>query len=127
MAQALTELGLEPEQILCSDARRTTETAERMNATREEPWPVTFKSGLYLPEVTTLVSLLASRSSAMNTVMVLSHNPGCEGVVRWLSGASETMTTANIAVLTARAAAWGDLLDEPRQWTLTRVLRPRGR
>jgi len=110
----LAREGYLPDQLLCSTARRTRETWERIAA--RLPGPAagsTFLPELYLAAPDVLLAAL--HRAARPSVMILAHNPGCGLAARALaahppqSAAFARYPTAATAVLTFDAAAWGEV------------------
>ncbi len=71
----LASRGLEPEEVLCSTARRTRETWEAVASAVIETRPeVQFIDDLYQASPETLLAVL--RRASAPTVMLIAHNPG---------------------------------------------------
>lgn len=75
MRQAMRDLGLEPDVVLVSTARRTRETLEML-----EPWDQTPlvepMDSLYLAPPTVLLDALHAVADTARSVLVVGHNPG---------------------------------------------------
>jgi phosphohistidine phosphatase len=89
VAGVLHRLGLDPDLVIVSDARRTQETAEAVftnlgskPATRLEP-------KLYEASPNTILSVIADAGGAAQHLMVVGHNPGLGEAARKLSGSGE--------------------------------------
>ena len=123
VAHRLTELGWQPQYLLSSDARRTRETAKLMLGEWEDGIEVTFLGSLYLAGPKDLESALPSVSDEVESLAVIGHNPGWEGVVLRLSGVDVTMKTATAALLRAECESWADAFGT--EWTLEEVLYPK--
>ncbi len=63
-----------PEVILCSDAARTTETAERIMLKLPESPQIRFSRDLYLAEPETMLAMAAKETAGV--VAMIGHNPG---------------------------------------------------
>ncbi|MDO5613609.1 MAG: histidine phosphatase family protein [Paracoccus sp. (in: a-proteobacteria)] len=71
----LASRGYEPEEVLCSSARRTQETWERVALAAMEVRPLLrIEKGLYHASPDKMLSIL--RTATQPTVMMLGHNPG---------------------------------------------------
>lgn len=85
MRQAMRDLGLEPDVILVSSARRTRETLELL-----EPWEATpiveHLDSLYLAPPPTLLEALHAVADTARSVMVVGHNPGLHELALSLIG-----------------------------------------
>ena len=93
MRDAMVGLGLCPDLVLVSTARRTRETAAAL-----EPWPdtplVDHVDALYLASAPTLLSTLQSTAETVRSVLLVGHNPGLHELALALVGA-HAMTLAN--------------------------------
>lgn len=70
----LASRGYDPEEVLCSTARRTEETWERIASAVFETRPVLrMEPALYQADPGRMLEVL--RSATMNTVMMIGHNP----------------------------------------------------
>lgn len=84
MRQAIRDLGLEPDVILVSTARRTRETLALL-----EPWDETplleARDSLYLAPSAILLDALHGVADTARSVMVVGHNPGLHELALSLS------------------------------------------
>lgn len=85
MRREMKELGLAPDLILVSTARRTMQTLEAL-----EPWddtPLIEPSDqLYLATRTQILAVLNAVTETVRAVMVIGHNPGLEELATALAG-----------------------------------------
>jgi phosphohistidine phosphatase len=85
MRQAMRDLGLAPDVILVSTARRTMETLEAL-----EPWDDTPliepMDSLYLANPMQLSAALHGVAETVRSVLVIGHNPGLHDLALSLSG-----------------------------------------
>jgi phosphohistidine phosphatase len=114
-----------PDYVLASDAERTQETVAWLNETWGGGRPTSVLAQLYLPGVGDMLKAIAEAPEEARTLLLVSHNPGCEEVVAWLTGQQVPMTTANVARLVAPAARWGAFVSRPGSAMLAGHLRPR--
>lgn len=70
----LNEVGLCPDQVLCSSAQRTRETWERIAKQLDTSPKADYLDELYLPLPQTMLEVL--RGATGKRVMMLAHNPG---------------------------------------------------
>jgi phosphohistidine phosphatase len=134
MRRAMHELGLEPDVVLVSSARRTLQTMEAL-----EPWQDTPliepMDGLYLVSAAQMLQVLHRVAETARSVLLLAHNPGLHDLALLLAGpqamASGTPLTRNLAegyptgalAEFAVAGPWRTLDEGGGQ--LLRFLRPR--
>lgn len=86
MARAMRDLGLAPDLVLVSSARRTLQTLESF-----EPWDdaplVEPMDRLYLADPRTLLSVLRETAETVRSVLLIGHNPGLHELAMTLAGA----------------------------------------
>ncbi len=85
MRQAMRELGLAPDVVLVSTARRTMETLELL-----EPWDdaplIEPLDSLYLANPMQLTAALHSVAETVRSVLLIGHNPGLHDLALTLAG-----------------------------------------
>ena len=93
MRTAMAALGLSPDLILVSTAKRTLQTLEAL-----EPWPETPliepMDGLYLASAATLLSTVQDTAETVRSLLIVGHNPGLHDLAVQLIGA-HAMTFGN--------------------------------
>ena len=93
MKKAMDNLGLVPDQVLVSTARRTLETLDAL-----EPWPerplVDPVESLYLAPVPVLLATVQGVAETVRSLLVIGHNPGLHELALLLVGA-HGMTPGN--------------------------------
>lgn len=124
VAQELSRRGWLPDQVLVSDAERTLETLAWLHETWGLVRPTRIEASLYLPGVGDLLKAIAAASESARTVLVVSHNSGCEELVSWLTAQPVQLTTANVARLVSPAPSWAAFAARPGAATLEHLLRP---
>ena len=118
MARWLEAQGLRPDTVLCSSARRTRETLERMReATPALPEP-TLSAALYEAPPAALLEQVKGLPDTCGTALLIGHQPGLGELLRLLAGrvrkpedrrVFEKFPTAAAAVLETEVAAWSEL------------------
>jgi phosphohistidine phosphatase len=85
MRQAMRDLGLAPDMVLVSTARRTMETLEEL-----EPWDDTPliepMDSLYLAGLSDLLAALHGVAETVRSVLLIGHNPGLHDLALALAG-----------------------------------------
>lgn len=125
-----------PDFALCSTARRTVETWERVAPEFDAPLKVEFLDALYLASPKTILKLVQLMDDEAVTLLVLGHNPGLEDSAAALTqkhapqgerAMSEQMhdkfPTCALAVLEFEFRHWRDV--EHGTGTLIDFIRPR--
>lgn len=140
MGRAMAGLGLSPDLVLCSKARRARETWDLAAPELAGTPRVEIGRALYLAAPGALLDAVQGADFAddgtdiaAGTVLVVGHNPGLEWLAGALSGPDSdpgalkglagSFPTAGLAVLTFETASWLDI--HPGQGRLTHFLRPR--
>jgi phosphohistidine phosphatase len=130
MAGAMRGLGLRPELVLVSSSRRTLQTLEGLG-TLDGPPRVEPMDDLYLAPWTRLLDALREVPEAVESVLLIAHNPGLHDLALNLAGPdggegadalAEAYPTASLAEF-AVAAPWAAL--GPDAARLVRFLQPR--
>jgi phosphohistidine phosphatase len=133
MREAMRELGLVPDVVLVSSARRTLQTLEAL-----EPWfdtpLVEPMDSLYLADPAQLLAVLHNAPETARSILILGHNPGLHELAVLLCGATAAAQDAPLRQL-AEAFPSGALAEfsitgtwsslAPGGGRLRRFLRPR--
>lgn len=135
MGRMMAKRGYIPDLVLCSTARRTTETLDRVLPYLPRDIPVQYEDGLYLAEAEALITRARWIGDDADTVLFIRHNPGMEdrrqtrapARQRRGSGAARgdrrKFPTAALAVLTFDTDCWKDVAEGGG--VLTDFIRPR--
>lgn len=86
MRAAMEGLGLAPDLVLVSTARRTRETLQALEPWAETPLVETMES-LYLASTSTLLRTLRETAETVRSLLVIGHNPGLHELAMTLIGA----------------------------------------
>lgn len=124
MGQVMKREGIVPGLILSSPAVRARETAELAKNSAGLTAEVKLKKKVYEASPETLRQILASLEDSLDSAMIVGHNPGMEGLVRLLTGRSETMQTATLAIIDLDIAGW-DAIGSPSSGSLRKMIRPK--
>jgi phosphohistidine phosphatase len=109
MGEVIKDRALEPDLILSSPAVRARETARLLAESSGYAGKIQHDTRMYEASPTTLQQVVAEVDNRFEAVMVVGHNPGMEGLVRTLTGKSERMPTAALAVIDLDISDWSDL------------------
>src|SRR5215212_820320 len=99
MGRALKERGPEPDLIVSSPAVRARQTVEAAINAAGFTAALQFDESIYEAGLGELMRVVRNLPNSSSTVLMVGHNPGFEGLVYRLSGASERMTTAALAAI----------------------------
>lgn len=132
MGAYLARHDIAPAQVLCSSAKRTRETMERVLKAVGAAMPVRFEKGIYMAEETKLLRRLKRLNDSLGSAMLVGHNPGLERLALLLSGEGgdalrsqlqEKFPSGSLAVIETAVERWADL--EPGCGRITAFVRAR--
>lgn len=109
MGQLIRQEHLAPELILCSTAVRARQTLEELLKDCGAAPPIQELSALYHASPAAFLSVLQNVDSSLESVMVISHNPGLEQLLQEITGQAEELPTAALAVISLPIDAWSQL------------------
>ena len=99
MRRAMRDLGLAPDVVLVSSARRTLQTLEALEPWDEQPL-IEPMDQLYLANAAQLLGVLRQVSETARSVLLIGHNPGLHDLAMLLVGpVAMTGETRNISGL----------------------------
>ena len=117
VAAWIRDRDLVPDRVLCSAARRTAETWERMVPKLGEV-PVVYRRALYHASTHAILEQLVKQDDEANAVAVVGHNPGIAefayrysvfGNKKKIARLRRKYPTGALAVLSFRIDRWADL------------------
>lgn len=129
IAEHLGREGVTPALVLCSSARRTRETLERIAPALGEGIPVQIERELYAASEQRLLERLRAVEDGVESVMLIGHNPGVAQLALSLAGRGQNLAglrrkypTGALATLDF-SGRWGDL--QPGRAELTDFVTPK--
>jgi phosphohistidine phosphatase len=136
LGRYIAKCGYDPELILSSTSRRTTQTVELVTDALSGVARVDYMEPLYLAEPDVILQIIRLAPDKMKSVMVVGHNPGLEQIATLLAREpvkhkerdrfdqlEEKFPTAALAVLDFDVERWRDI--EPGEGALKDFVRPR--
>lgn len=130
VADHLRAEGIVPDVVLCSSARRTRETLDRLGDAIPAGCGVRVEDELYDADAEALLERLQALPDGEHRAMVIGHNPAIRQLALLLAASGERVDrmarkfpTAALATLDASIAAWSDLA--PGCAGLTGFVRPK--
>lgn len=108
MGEMMRENDFVPEIIVCSTAKRAEQTARLVKESAGFEAEIRFKDAIYEAGVMTLLRIVCEIGDEFNSALIVGHNPGFENLVRVLTGKSETMPTAALAVIDLVIESWNE-------------------
>jgi phosphohistidine phosphatase len=125
MGAFVREQRLTPDVIISSDAARARLTAEAVAEAAHYEGEILLDPDLYMASPADIISVLrAVRKTKAETVMIVGHNPGLEGLVAQLTGEEPQLPTAAVAQVALPIDHWADLKVSTRG-TLVSLWQPR--
>lgn len=118
MARKLMELGIKPDLIVSSGAKRAQETAAFFS--KEADLPYVIEENLYHAPPSSYMSVVNSLAEKINTVCLVGHNPGMTDIANLVKeGSTDDLSTCGIVI----ASVEGDKSWEEVDWTDTRLIK----
>jgi phosphohistidine phosphatase len=118
MGQYLARNRIAPAQVLCSPAKRTRETLERLQDGIGPAVPVRFEKVVYMADAPALLRRLRRLNDTLASAMLVGHNPGLEQLALALASEGENdprrqlaakFPTGSLAVVETDVERWADL------------------
>ncbi len=116
IAKHLVQLGIEPELLLCSSAKRTRETLKLIRPALGTTSTVMLERGLYAAGADRLLERIRAVPEPVASLMLIGHNPGLQDLALLLGSAGAELErleakfpTAALATLTIPNATWTQL------------------
>ena len=106
MGEVITRRGYKPALVITSPAKRAATTAELVKESAGLNAELRSDHRIYEASPNTLRTVAAETDDDVDSVMLVGHNPGMEGFVRYLTGRVEPMPTAALAVIELSIDSW---------------------
>jgi phosphohistidine phosphatase len=121
MGQLMADKRLIPDAVISSPARRAKDTALLAKSNAGFAAEIEYDERIYEASPQTLLQVVSELDDTYNSALLIGHNPGMEGFVRFLTGRIEPMPTAALAIIRLDVANWNETSDG--SGTLERVFR----
>ncbi len=109
IAAVICKNDLKPDLILSSPARRAEQTAVLVKEAAKIDVEIQFDERIYEASPQQLVQVISELKSDTESAMIVGHNPGLEGLIRFLTGEDQAMPTAALAVIDLPVQNWEEL------------------
>ncbi|HEX2641265.1 MAG TPA: histidine phosphatase family protein [Pyrinomonadaceae bacterium] len=106
MGELMADRGIVPGVILSSPARRAKETAALLRKSGRFEVPIYFDDRIYEASPQNLLQVIAKINDRFGSAMLVGHNPGVEGLIRFLTGQLEPMPTGALAIVDLDIDDW---------------------
>jgi phosphohistidine phosphatase len=99
----------QPDLIVSSPAKRAAQTANLVKEAAEIGGEIRFDERIYEASPARLLEIISEQNEKTDSVMLVGHNPGFEGLVRALTGETHSMPTAALAVIDLQTDKWSEV------------------
>jgi phosphohistidine phosphatase len=99
----------QPELILSSPARRAEQTAALVKKTASIAGDIRYDERIYEATPARLLEVISEQKENVESILLVGHNPGLEGLLRALTGESQAMPTAALAVIDLETDKWSEV------------------
>jgi len=123
MGELMRRKGFEPDVILSSPAERARGTAIAAKKAGGLDGKIAYDDRIYEASTNTLRKVVSEIDDTCKSAMLVGHNPGMEGFVRYLTGDDERMPTAALAVIELDIKSWSKIAEGC--CTLKKIFRPK--
>ena len=123
MGETIFDNGFQPARILSSPAKRAKQTAVLIRETAQIEGKIEYDERIYEASPLRLLQIITERDDKADSLMLVGHNPGLEGLIKILTGEIQSMPTAALAVIDLDAENWNEIAAE--SGTLRTVIRPK--
>jgi phosphohistidine phosphatase len=123
MGEIIYDRQFQPDVILVSPAKRGKQTAILVKETAELKARIKYDDRIYEASPQILLQVVAEVDNKHESVMLVGHNPGIEGFIRYLTGKTVQMPTAAFAVIELNVKGWRDT--DADDGNLKTVIRPK--
>ena len=123
MGEMMAKKGFEPSVIVSSPAMRAKTTASLVRDVGSFSAEIIFEKNIYEASPNALRQVVSEIDDYHASALLVGHNPGIEGFIRYLTGHLEPMPTAALAVIDLDISKWHEINDGCG--TLRQIFRPR--
>jgi len=111
IGELIAEKGWQPDMILSSPAERARQTATLAKQAGRLSAELVFEDKIYEASHLRLLEILKGVAEKVDTLLLVGHNPGMEGLVKVLSGEMHSIPTAGLIKLTLSIDTWEDAVE----------------
>ncbi len=109
MGELMRKNAFRPAIIMSSPAVRAKETAELIKESSGLAVGIKFERHIYEASPQALRQAVSDLDDAFTSAMLVGHNPGIEGFIRFLTGQIEPMPTAALAIIELDVERWNSI------------------
>lgn len=112
-----------PDLILSSPARRAKETAALVKESAGIESEIKYDERIYEASPARLLEVIAEQNEKTESVLLVGHNPGLEGLLKFLTGELQPMPTAALAIIDLEIDKWSEI--NSSKGVLRTLIRPK--
>lgn len=105
----MREKSLRVDLILSSPAKRAKQTAMMVKEAAGFAAEARFDARIYEASPLALLHVLAEIGNESNSILLVGHNPGLEGLIKILTGGIQPMPTAALAQIELNIESWNEI------------------
>lgn len=109
IGEAMRSNNFAPDLILSSPATRAGETAALVKDAARIDAEIHFDERIYEASPARLIEIVERQNDEYAAILIVGHNPGFEGLVRFLTAKIEPMPTAALAVVDLPIESWNEI------------------
>ena len=114
---------LQPALIISSPAARARQTALIVQNSAQIKSEIIFDDRIYEAGPGRLLDVIGEQENTADSILLIGHNPGLEGLIRILTGDLQPMPTAALAVIDLENVNWNDI--KTSTGSLRMLIRPK--
>lgn len=123
MGEMMFDNRFQPAIILSSPAKRAKQTAILIKETAQIDGKIVYDERIYEASPHRLLQVISESGAETESLMLVGHNPGLEGLVKLLTGEVKAMPTAALAVIDLDTKNWNEIAAECGK--LRTIIRPK--
>jgi phosphohistidine phosphatase len=106
MGNLLHEKQIQPDTIISSPAKRAKQTAILVRETAQFEKKIQYEEKVYEASPLTLVQIISAVDDKNESLLLVGHNPGFEGLIKLLTGETLDLPTAGFVTVNLRIDSW---------------------
>lgn len=123
MGELMAKRNIHADLIISSPAKRAMETALLVKEASGWNSPIQYDERIYAASPQTLRTVISQMPDSLDSALLVGHNPGMEGIIRYITGSLQIMPTAALAAIELKNPQW-KMIDE-LGGTLVFFIRPK--
>jgi phosphohistidine phosphatase len=109
MGEVMKKNQFQPALILSSPAKRAEQTANLVKEAAGIGSAIQYEKRIYEASVPRLLEIISEQDEKIESILLVGHNPGFEGLLRFLTGEMHEIPTATLAVIDLKAQKWNEI------------------